>query len=97
MNEWEDPLPFNAGFDLCHAGKVPSLLFTGCSTPFCHAQLPEGQRYLQEALQLGIPAAVISSTSHVVNTAEEVAAIRQLLPGRACILLVTSAFHMCCG
>ena len=70
VSEWEDPLPFISGLDLFPAGKVPRLLFTACSTPFRHAQLPEGQRYLQEALQLCIPAAVMSSTSPVVNTAE---------------------------
>ena len=36
----------------------------------------------------------MASTPPVVNTAEEAAAIRQLLPARARILLVTSAFHM---
>ena len=33
----------------------------------------------------------------MVNTAEEAAAILQLLPGRARIPLVTSAFHICFG
>ena len=36
----------------------------------------------------------MASTPPVVNTAEEVAAIRQLVPTRARILLVTTTFHM---
>ncbi len=94
VSEWEDPDRFLAGLDLYRAGKAPRLLFTGGASPFRPGQPPEGQRYLQVARQLGIPAAAMSSTPPVVNTAEEAAAIRQLLPGRARILLVTSAFHM---
>ena len=76
------------------------MLFTCGASPFCLGQPPEGQRYLEEAKQLGIPAAVMQSTKPVVNTAEEAIAIRKLLKGsdRAAktprILLVTSAFHM---
>ena len=94
VSEWHDPDRFLAGLDLYRAGKAPRLLFTGGASPFRPGQPPEGQRYLQEARQLGIPAAAMASTSLVVNTAEEAAAIRQLLPARARILLVTSAFHM---
>ena len=94
VSEWEDPDRFLAGLDLYRAGKAPRLLFTGGASPFRPGQPPEGQRYLQEARQLGIPAAAMASTPPVVNTAEEAAAIRQLLPARARILLVTSAFHM---
>jgi len=36
----------------------------------------------------------MASKLTVVNSAEVADAVRQLLPGRACILLVTSAFHM---
>ena len=94
VSEWHDPDRFLAGLDLYRAGKAPRLLFTGGTSPFRPGQPPEGQRYLQEARQLGIPAAAMASTPPVVNTAEEAAAIRQLLPARARILLVTSAFHM---
>ena len=94
VSEWEDPDRFLAGLDLYRAGKASRLLFTGGASPFRSGQPPEGQRYLQEARQLGIPAAAMASTPPVVNTAEEAAAIRQLLPARARILLVTSAFHM---
>ena len=94
LSEWHDPDRFLAGLDLFRAGKAPRLLFTGGASPFRPGQPPEGQRYLQEARQLGISAAAMASTPPVVNTAEEAAAIRQLLPARARILLVTSAFHM---
>ena len=94
MSEWEDPDRFLAGLDLYRAGKAPRLLFTGGASPFRPGQPPEGQRSLQEARQLGIPAAAMASTPPVVNTAEEAAAIRKLLPARARVLLVTSAFHM---
>ena len=83
------------------AGKAPRLLFTGVS-PFRSGQPLEGQCYLQEAEQLGIPAAAMASTPPVVNTAEEAIAIRRLLGPTSFeptsisprILLVTSAFHM---
>ena len=94
VSEWEDPDRFLAGLDLYRAGKASRLLFTGGASPFRPGQSLEGQRYLQEARQLGIPAAAMASTPPVVNTAEEAAAIRQLLPARARVLLVTSAFHM---
>ena len=102
VSEWEDPNRFLAGLDLYRAGKAPRLLFTGGASPLRPGQAPEGQRYLQEALQLGIPAAAMASTPSVVNTAEEAIAIRRLLmpplsPFSAAsprILLVTSAFHM---
>ena len=94
VSEWEDPDRFLTGLDLYRAGKAPRLLFTGGASPFRPGQSLAGQRYLQEARQLGIPAAAMASTPPVVNTAEEAAAIRQLLPARARVLLVTSAFHM---
>ena len=94
VSEWHDPDRFLAGLDLYRAGKSPRLLFTGGASSFRPGQPPEGQRYLQEARQLGILAVAMASTPPVVNTAEEAAAIRQLLPARARILLVTSAFHM---
>ena len=101
VNEWDDPDRFLAGLDLYRSGKAPRLLFTGGASPFRPGQPPEGQQYLKEAQQLGIPEEVMDSTPPVVNTAEEAVAIRRLLhasknssapPTR--ILLVTSAFHM---
>ena len=100
VSEWKDPDRFHAGLDLYWAGKAPLLLFTGGASPFRPGQPPEGQRYLQEARQLGIPVTAMASTPPVVNTAEEAIAIRQLmqrsqsLTTSTRILLVTSAFHM---
>ena len=102
VSEWEDPDRFLAGIDLYRASKAPRLLFTGGASPFRPGEPPEGQRYLQEARQLGIPAAAMATTPPVVNTAEEAIAIRRLLappssPLSAAsprILLVTSAFHI---
>ena len=102
VSEWEDPDRFLAGLDLYRAGTAPRLLFTGGSSLFRPGQPLEGQRYLHEARQLGIPAAAMASTPAVVNTAEEAIFIRRLLappssPFSAAsprILLVTSAFHM---
>ena len=102
VSEWHDPDRFLAGLDLYRAGKAPRLLFTGGASPFRPGQLREGQRYLQEARQLGIPATTMASTPPVVNTAEEAIAIRRLIASPSLsmsaaaprILLVTSAFHM---
>jgi uncharacterized SAM-binding protein YcdF (DUF218 family) len=99
VTEWADPDRFLAGLDLYRANKAPRLLFTGGSNPFQPGLLPEGQQYIKHALALGIPVAAMASTPPVVNTAEEAAAIRQLLKSvhptsSSRILLVTSAFHM---
>ena len=100
VSEWHDPDRFLAGLELYRQGKAPHLLFTGGASPFRPGQQPEGQHYLEEAQQLGIPAAAMQSTKPVVNTAEEAIAICKLLKSsdRAAtssrILLVTSAFHM---
>ena len=100
LSEWVEPDRFLAGLDLYRAGKAPRLLFTGGISPFTPGQLPEGQLYLQEAVQLGVPAAAMASTPPVVNTSEEAIAIRRLFmrPQSSIsskrILLVTSAFHM---
>ena len=93
--EWHDPDRFLAGINLFRAGKASRLLFTGGASPFRPGQPPEGQSYLAEAAKLGIPKAAMASTAPVLNTVEEAAAIRRLLPAsQSRVLLVTSAFHM---
>ena len=98
LSEWHDPDRFLAGLDLYRAGKAPRLLFTGGASPYRPGQPPEGELYLQEAEQWGIPVTAMASTPPVVNTAEEALAISQLLRhrerGNPRVLLVTSAFHM---
>ena len=52
---------------------------------------------LLAALACGVaclPPAALASTARVVNTAEEAVAVAALLPPRAPVILVTSAFHM---
>ncbi|QNI52892.1 hypothetical protein SynBIOSE41_00323 [Synechococcus sp. BIOS-E4-1] len=100
VSEWHDPDRFFAGLELYRYGKAPLLLFTGGVSPFRPGEQPEGQRYLVEAQQLGIPASAMETTLPVVNTAQEANAIYKLLQGSdrldssPSILLVTSAFHM---
>lgn len=97
VSEWQDPDRFLAGLDLYRAGKAPKLLFTGGASPFRPGQPPEGELYLKEAQQLGIPVGAMASTPPVVNTAEEAVAIQRLLRHHSSapqVLLVTSAFHM---
>lgn len=100
ISEWQDSDRFIAGLELFRAGKASRLLFTGGVSPFMPGQPPEGQLYLQEAHQLGIPIEAMASTPPVVNTAQEAVALRQWFehsePARSTprVVLVTSAFHM---
>ena len=100
ISEWHDSDRFLAGLELFRAGKASRLLFTGGASPFRPGQPPEGQLYLQEAQQLGIPREAMASTPPVVNTAQEAIALWQLfLHGESerptpRVVLVTSAFHM---
>ena len=93
--EWHDPDRFLAGIDLFRAGKASRLLFTGGASPFVLVNRPKAKALLAEAAKLGIPKAAMASTAPVLNTVEEAAAIRRLLPAsQSRVLLVTSAFHM---
>ena len=95
VTEWHDPDRFLAGVALYQEKRAPKLLFTGGRNPFHPGLAPEGTIYLREAAALGVPEAAMQSTGPVVNTAEEAAAIRALLPSTPQrVLLVTSAFHM---
>ncbi len=97
--EWNDPDRFLAGVDLYRAGKAPLLLFTGGVNPLKADSSTEGQLYLREAINLGVPQKAIKVTSRVVNTKEEAIKINQLVREKKAsknqrIILVTSAFHM---
>ncbi len=95
--EWDDPDRYFAGISLFQKGKAPKLFFTGGTTPYGKESKDEGTLYKEHAISLGIPPSAISTTSKVVNTAEEAIAIRRNLNeinSSSEILLVTSALHM---
>ena len=97
--EWEDPDRFIAGIELYKYGKAKKLIFTGGFNPYNSDLPPEGDIYLEEALQLGIPNKDLLTTSPVLNTYQEAKAVKKLLlekiPSKnKGIILVTSAFHM---
>jgi uncharacterized SAM-binding protein YcdF (DUF218 family) len=94
INEWADASDrFWAGLELYQAGKAPRLLFTGGKLPWEKTTQTEGDWLSEQAIQFGVPAAAITLTSNVQNTADEAKAVAQLLP-KGSIILVTSAFHM---
>ena len=93
-SEWVDADRFFGGIELFQAGRAPKLIFTGGWSPSTPQAPPEGDVLLRQAIALGLPPAALASTARVVNTAEEAIAVAALLPPRAPVILVTSAFHM---
>jgi len=92
--EWGDPDRFFGGIDLFKAGKGRQLVFTGGKMPWSKAKKTEGEVLKEYAISNGIPSEKIRVTKDVQNTADEAAAIKELIgPGKR-IILVTSAFHM---
>ena len=95
--EWGDPDRYFAGISLFQKGKAPKLFFTGGSNPYVKGSKDEGTVYKEHAISLGIPFDAITTTTKVVNTAQEAIEIRKILNpinSSSEILLVTSAFHM---
>ena len=94
--EWGEAADrFFGGVELYAAGKAPRLVFTGGLLPWQGDQEPEDQVLRRMALRFGVPAEAIMVSGPAQNTAQESAAVRQLLePGVQRIVLVTSAFHM---
>ncbi len=95
--EWGDPDRYFAGISLFKNGKAPKLFFTAGTSPYGKKLKDEGTLYKEHAISLGIPSYAISTTSKVVNTAEEAIAIRRNLNhinSSSEIILMTSAFHM---
>ena len=96
--EWHDSDRFFAGINLYKANKSSKLIFTGGINPLSSALPPEGDIYIQEALELGIPKEDLFTTTPVMNTNQEAKAIKKLLSDQIItskkIILVTSAFHM---
>ena len=94
-NEWTDGIDrIEAGVALWQAGKAPVLVLTGGQVPWLPEAPPESQILSQWAQTQGIPSTAILHTPPVANTEQEAAAIAAMLPNRAQVLLVTSAFHM---
>ena len=97
--EWGDPDRFLAGIELYKYGKAKKLIFTGGFNPYNTALPPEGDIYLEEALEFGIPNKDLLTTYPVLNTYQEAKAVKKLLlekipSNKKSIILVTSAFHM---
>ena len=96
--EWKDPDRFLAGIQLFKKGKAPNLIFTGGYNPYSPGIKGEGEYYIEEAIDLGIPTSAVKTTGLVSNTLEESFAVNKLLKNnlknKTKIILVTSAFHM---
>lgn len=92
--EWGDPDRFFGGIDLFKAGKGQQLVFTGGKMPWSKAKKTEGEVLREYAISNGIPFEKIRVTKDVQNTADEAAAIKELIGSGKRIILVTSAFHM---
>ena len=92
--EWKDPDRFFAGIDVLKSGKAPILIFTRGKMPW--SDLPaEGELLKARAVNLGINEAKILLTDTVANTADEAAAVAELMNMHKIrrILLVTSSFQ----
>jgi uncharacterized SAM-binding protein YcdF (DUF218 family) len=98
VSEWIDADRFFGGVEMFRLlrsrGQAPRLIFTGGWWPTQPHMPPEGEVLRQQALAIGLPAADLSTTSRVRNTAEEARAVAASLPAGSAIVLVTSAFHM---
>ena len=93
--EWGDPDRFFAGIDVLKSGKAPILIFTKGKMPW--SSLPaEGELLKSKAVELGIDESQILLSDLAANTADEAAAVSQLMSEHHInrILLITSSFHM---
>ena len=92
--EWGDPDRFFGGIALFKSGKAHKLIFTGGKMPWDKARKTEGDVLKEYAISYGIPSENISVTKDVENTADEAAAVKELISPSKRIILVTSAYHM---
>jgi uncharacterized SAM-binding protein YcdF (DUF218 family) len=92
--EWGDPDRFFGGIALVKAGKAQKLVFTGGKMPWDKARKTEGDVLKEYGISNGIPSENISVTKDVENTADEAAAVKELISPSKRIILVTSAYHM---
>jgi len=92
--EWGDPDRFFEGITLFKAGKAQKLVFTGGKMPWDKAKKTEGEVLKEYAIANGINSDKILVTKDVENTADEAAAVKELISPSRKIILVTSAYHM---
>jgi uncharacterized SAM-binding protein YcdF (DUF218 family) len=92
--EWGDPDRFFGGIALFKAGNAQKLVFTGGKMPWDKAKKTEGEVLKEYAISNGILSEKIFVTKDVENTADEAAAVKELISPSKRIILVTSAFHM---
>ena len=92
--EWGDPDRFFGGIALFKTGKAQKLVFTGGKMPWDKAKKTEGDVLKEYATSNGIASEKIFVTKDVENTADEAAAVKELISPSKRIILVTSAYHM---
>jgi uncharacterized SAM-binding protein YcdF (DUF218 family) len=92
--EWGDPDRFFGGIALFNAGKAQKLVFTRGKMPWDKVKTTEGVVLKGYAIANGIPSENILVTKDVENTADEAAAVKELINPSKRIILVTSAYHM---
>ena len=98
VSEWGGGDRFFSGIkiykELLKNGQPTPLIFTGGWSPTMPNMPSEGETLKKEAISLGIDKRDIRETKLVTNTAQEGSAVREILPNRNRIILITSAFHM---
>jgi uncharacterized SAM-binding protein YcdF (DUF218 family) len=92
--EWGDTDRFFGGIALFKGGKAQKLVFTRGKRPWDKAKKTEGDVLKEYAISNGIASEKIFVTKDVENTAEEAAAVKELISPIRRIILVTSAYHM---
>ncbi|WP_162651201.1 YdcF family protein [Lentilitoribacter sp. Alg239-R112] len=94
--EWGDPDRFFGGLEVWNTDKANKLIFTRGQLPWTQHSVPEGDYLKARAVERGVPEGDILVTRPVENTAQEAAAVKELLKAidSPSIILVTSAFHM---
>ena len=87
---------FDAGVMLLQAGKARTLIFTGARMSWRNTPATEGDELKRIAVTRGVPADQILVTRHVENTADEAAAVAELMKanGWKRVVLVTTGWHM---
>jgi uncharacterized SAM-binding protein YcdF (DUF218 family) len=87
---------FDAGVLLLQAGKARTLVFTGARMSWRDSASTEGDELKRIAVSRGVPAEKILVTRQVENTADEAAAVAELMKrhGWKRVILVTTGWHM---